>query len=142
MSEILKKENIFQNCTDTDKNEVIRKMGELLYNNGYVEKEYIQGMLDKEKVFNTNIGNEVAIPHGIEEARKNVLNTGIGIMIFPQGIDWGNGEKVKIVIGIAAKGDEHLEILGQIAMLLSEPEDVVKVVNSDTDTIYKLFTDV
>lgn len=142
MSEILKKENIFQNCTDTDKNEVILKMGELLYNNGYVEKEYIQGMLDKEKVFNTNIGNEVAIPHGIEETRKNVLNTGIGIMIFPQGIDWGNGEKVKIVIGIAAKGDEHLEILGQIAMLLSEPEDVVKVVNSDTVTIYKLFTDV
>lgn len=141
MNEILKKQNILQDCRPMKKEEVISKMGELLYAQGYVEKEYIQGMLDKELVFNTNIGNEVAIPHGVEDARKYIKETGIAIMVFPEGTDWGNDEKVKIVIGIAGKGEEHMEILSRIAELLSEPEDVAKIIASDTQAIYHAFTE-
>lgn len=141
MSEVLKKENIIQNCTPENKEDVIRQMGELLYNSGYIEKEYIQGMLEKEHVFNTNIGNEVAIPHGIEDTRKYIKKSGIGVMIFPQGTDWGNDEKVKIIVGIAGLGEEHMEILSKIAVVLSEPEDVQQVIASDIDAIYRLFTE-
>lgn len=141
MSEVLKKENIIQNCTPANKEDVIRQMGELLYNSGYIEKEYIQGMLEKEHVFNTNIGNEVAIPHGIEDTRKYIKKSGIGVMIFPQGTDWGSDEKVKIIVGIAGLGEEHMEILSKIAVVLSEPEDVQQVIASDIDAIYRLFTE-
>lgn len=141
MSEILKKENILTNCKPEDKETVIRKMGAILLENGYIEEPYIQGMVDKEEVFNTNIGNEVAIPHGIESAREYIKKTGIAVMVFPEGTDWGNGEKVKVVIGIAGVGEEHMDILSKIAEILSEPEDVEKVVNSSTEEIYKLFVE-
>ncbi len=137
--EILKKENIFLNCTPKPKEEIIKEIGALFLKDGYIMEEYIQGMLDKEVVFNTNIGNELAIPHGIEEAKKYVLHSGLCIMMFPEGTDWDSDEKVKIVIGIAGKGDDHVSILGKIAMELSEPEEVQKMVESDIDTIYKMF---
>ena len=48
--------------------------------------------------------------------------TGVVVMTYPDGIDW-NGDKVKLVVGIAAKGDEHLEILGRIVGIASTDED-------------------
>lgn len=139
MNEILKKENILCNCRPGKKEDIIRSMGELLYDSGYVQKEYIEAMIQKEGVFNTNIGNEVAIPHGIESARGLIKNTGIAIMVFPEGTDWGNEEKVKIVIGIAGKEEEHIGVLEKIATVLSEPEAVEQVVHSDIASIYQLF---
>jgi len=141
MSEILKKENILRDCRPEEKNVIISKMGEILFRDGYITREYIQGMLDKEQVFNTNIGNGVAIPHGIESARDFVLHSGICIMIFPEGTEWGNDEKVNIVIGIAGKEKDHIDILEKIAMTLSEPDEVEKLIQSDVDTIYRKFTE-
>lgn len=141
MSQILKQENILTNCKPEEKETVIRKMGAILLEHGYIEEPYIQGMVDKEDVFNTNIGNEVAIPHGIESAREYIKKTGIAVMVFPEGTDWGNGEKVKVVIGIAGVGEEHMDILSKIAEILSEPEDVEKVVNSSPAEIYQLFVE-
>lgn len=141
MSEILKLENIFVNCQPKEKEAVIREIGGVLLDSGYIEEAYIQGMVDKETVFNTNIGNEVAIPHGIEEARSYIKKTGIAVMIFPEGTDWGNGEKVKVIIGIAGAGEEHMDILSRIAEILSEPEDVARVVASSPEEIYQLFVE-
>lgn len=139
MSEILKKENILTNCKPAPKEEIIRKLGNILLENGYIEEEYIQGMIDKEGVFNTNIGNSIAIPHGIESSKVHVKNAGIAIMTIPEGTDWGSDEPVKIIIAIAGDGDVHIEILGRIAEVLSDPDDVEKVVNSSAEEIYKLF---
>lgn len=139
MSEILKKENILTNCKPAPKVEIIKKLGQILYEDGCIEKEYIQGMIDKEGVFNTNIGNSIAIPHGIESSKVYVKKAGIAIMTIPEGTDWGSDEPVRIVIAIAGDGDVHIDILGRIAEVLSDPDDVEKVVNSNADEIYALF---
>lgn len=138
--ELLQKKNIILNCTEKAKNDVIREIGNLLYESGYIEKSYIDGMIEREKTFSTNIGNSIAIPHGTEEAKSSVKNSGIAVMIFPNGTMW-NDEKVKVVIAIAGVGDEHLDILANIAGKLSDPDEVERLVKSDNiNTVYEMLT--
>lgn len=141
MNEILKKENIFIECEPDTKENIIRKMGVLFFQQGYVDEPYIQAMLDKEVVFNTAIGNELAIPHGIESARGYIKKSGIIVMVFPKGIDWEAEEKVKLVIGIAANGEEHMEILSRIAETCSDTESVEELINSTKNQIYAKFVE-
>ena len=79
---------------------------------GYVEESYIQGMLDREKSFSVAIGSHVAIPHGTDEARSAIKKTGLVVMTYPEGIAWGD-DTVRLVVGIASLGEDHLGILGK-----------------------------
>ena len=122
-----------------EKEDVIRKIGEIFSSQGYTNEYYTQAMLDKEKVFNTYIGNELAIPHGIEDAKKHIKKTGLVLMTIPEGQDWGASEKVKVIIGIAAVGDEHLNVLQKIAMCFSDKAGVEKLLSLNEQEISDLF---
>ena len=137
--ELLEMKNIRLDCKSKGKDEVIREVGQMLCDSGYVDEGYIEGMLKRELTFATNIGNGIALPHGVEEAKKEIRRSGIAVMIFPEGTDWG-GELVKLVIGIAGAGDEHLEILSTIAECLSNPADVERLVSCTKEEIYDTFT--
>ena len=137
--ELLKKNNILLNCKAKVKEEVIREVGRILCESGYVEEGYIEGMLQREHTFSTNIGNGIAIPHGVESAKKYIKKSGIAIMVFPEGVMW-NDSMVKVVIGIAGLGDEHLDILSDIAQTLCTEEAVEELIHSSQDQIHALFT--
>lgn len=137
--QLLRKENIILNCKAKQKDEVIREIGKMLVNSGYVDESYIDAMLKRELTFSTNIGNGIALPHGVEEAKKDIKKSGFAVMVFPEGTLW-NEEEVKVVIGIAGVGEEHLEILANIADKLSEPQAVEDLLTSSVDEIHKLFT--
>ena len=47
-------------------------------------------------------------------------------MRYDGGVDW-DGNDVSFVVGIAGKGDEHLEILSQIALIFSEEDEVARL---------------
>lgn len=137
--ELLELKNIRLDCKPKSKDEVICEVGQMLCDSGYVDEGYIEGMLKRELTFATNIGNGIALPHGVEEAKKDIRRSGIAVMVFPEGTDWG-GELVKLVIGIAGAGEEHLEILSTIAECLSDPADVERLVASTKEEIYSTFT--
>ena len=60
------------------------------------------------------------------------------MLTYPDGVEW-NGGVVKLVVGIAAKGEEHLEILGRIVEAFAEEADVEKAVqNPDVEALYKI----
>lgn len=138
--ELLLKNNIEINCKARPKEQVIRDIGRKLWESGYVEESYVEAMLLREDSFSTNIGNGIALPHGIEAAKKSIKHSGIAVMVFPEGTDWGS-EKVKLVIAVAGIGEEHLEILSNIAEKLSDIENVIKVINSNIDSIYEILTE-
>ncbi len=138
--ELLLKENIRMGCSPSSKEEVIRQVGQMLVDSGYVNSGYIDAMLKRELTFSTNMGNAIALPHGVEEAKKEIKASGIAVMTFPEGTDWGTGD-VKLVIGIAGVGDEHLTILGNIAAKMSTPEDVDRLVAGSVDDVYKILTE-
>lgn len=137
---VLIKENIRINCPVTDSDTAIKLAGENLVDSGYVEKEYIQGMLERDHSLSVYMGNFIALPHGEYEYKKYIKTSGIVVHIYPQGIDW-HGETVKLVVGLAGQGEDHMAILSNIATVFGEEADVVKAVTTqNVDDIYELLT--
>jgi mannitol/fructose-specific phosphotransferase system IIA component len=137
--DILKKENIILNQPKAERTEIIKRTGKLLSDSGYSTEKYTEGMLKRDESFSTAIGNFIAIPHGAEEYKKEILNTGLVILSYPEGVEWGD-KVVHLVIGIAAKGDEHLDIMGNVVDNLETGEDTLKLVKEgNADKVYELF---
>lgn len=129
MTELFSNENIFINATVSNQNEAIEKAGQALVSSGAVTDAYIQAMKDREQVVSTFMGNGLAIPHGTDEAKASVLQSGLTLLQIPEGIDW-DGEEVRVVVGIAGKDGEHLDLLSKIAITFSEEENVERIVNA------------
>ena len=116
--------------TPVSKEEAIRAAGELLVAEGCVEPPYVDAMLDREKVFTTYMGMGIAIPHGTSEAKAQVKKTGITLVQYPEGVDFGD-EKANLVFGIAGVGDEHLDMIQKIVQALENPEELEKMKTTD-----------
>lgn len=127
---VLNEKNIVLNVAAETKTEAIERVGNLLVQNGYVEKEYIEGMKGREADITTYIGNGIAIPHGMNGYVKYIKNSGIVIAQYPGGIDFGEGNTAYLVIGIAGKNDDHMSILSKIAIACQDEENVKKLIDS------------
>lgn len=137
---ILQTKNIKINQKAAPKDDLIRRAGNMLVESGYVEPDYVEGMIKREDSFATNIGNGIAIPHGVEEAKAAVKKSGISVQTFPEGTEWGDSGTVKVVIGIAGKGDDHLDILARIATKLGSEEAVDELMTMSPEEIQTFFT--
>lgn len=135
--ELLYRENVLVGCKADTQENVIRQVGQMLVDSGYVDQPYVEAMLEREKTFSTFMGNELSLPHGVEAAKKDIKASGIAVMVFPEGTRWGD-ETVKIVIGIAGVGEEHLQILSVIADKMLEPGAVDEIVKSNADAVYRI----
>jgi|TARA_B100000809_G_scaffold21562_1_gene18942 PTS system mannitol-specific IIA component len=136
---MLKKENILMDQTAGSKEEAIEMAGRLLVQQGAVEEAYIDSMLEREKVVSTFMGNGLAIPHGTDEGKTSVIESGLSLVQVPGGVDF-DGNEAKVVLGIAGKDNEHLDMLQKIAVLFSEEENAEQVINaSSADEIIALF---
>ncbi len=137
-------EHIFLGMTATTKEDVIKFAGEQLVKLGNVAAEYIDGMLAREQLVSTYLGESIAVPHGTIETKQYVEKTGIVFCQFPDGVQWGEDEDdvAKMVIGIAAQGDEHIQVITAITNSLDDeeaieclkttnnPEDVLRILNA------------
>ena len=72
--DVLVKDNIELGVELDSQDEAIRRAGELLVQNGYVEEKYIDSMFEREKSVSTFMGNAVAIPHGTSDSKQWVEN--------------------------------------------------------------------
>ncbi len=135
---ILSKDRISLQARAADKVGAIRKAGDLLVKSGCVLPEYVEGMLAREQSMSTSLGNGVAIPHGVYENREHILQTGISVLQLTDGVEWDDGEKVFMVIGIAAKADEHVGVLSNLADVIDQEETLAELLNThDADVILK-----
>ena len=123
----LPESNIHLAARAADKQQAIELAANALEQAGYVESGYLQGMLGRELQTSTFLGNGIAIPHGTLETRSLVKETGVQVFQFPQGIDWGEGNTAYVVIGIAARSDEHLALLRQLTHVLGDEETAAKL---------------
>ncbi len=122
--------NIELNKDFSSKQEAINFVGNKLYECGYVELPYIEGMHKRDQQVSVYMGNDLAIPHGSDDYREYIKQTGIVIVQVPKGVDF-EGNNVRLLIGIAAAGDDHMDILSNIAILCSEQEIVDQLVATD-----------
>ena len=115
-----------------DKQQAITAVAQAFVEKGLVEEGYLQGMLAREQQTSTFLGNGIAIPHGTLDTRHLVKQTGVQIFQFPNGVKWSDDNIAYLVIGIAAKSDEHLAILRQLTHLLGD-ENIAEKLAKTTD---------
>lgn len=136
--EVLTKDNILTGLKTESKDDAILRAGHLLEQKGYVRKGYAEAMLKRENESTTYMGMGIAIPHGTDEAKKDIICSGIVILQYPEGVDFGD-ERAYLIAGIAGKGDEHIEILASLGETF-EDEDKLKALMSaeDPNIIYNI----
>jgi PTS system mannitol-specific IIA component len=124
--------------TAHDRDEAIRQCGQVLAEIGAVDPSYVDSMLARERSISTYIGEGVAIPHGI--SKDLVHRDALAVLRFPEGVDWG-GQPVSVCIAIAAKGNGHVEILGELAQILLDPVRAKALREATSaDTVRELLT--
>ncbi|HZS76633.1 MAG TPA: phosphoenolpyruvate--protein phosphotransferase [Ktedonobacteraceae bacterium] len=109
------------------KQEAIQLVGQLLVNSGCIEPGYVTSMLGREQVANTYLGNGIAIPHGLPQDRDLIKQTGVAVVQAPAGVPWNPGESAQLIVGIAAKSDEHIEVLRRLTRVLANKEQVARL---------------
>ncbi|MFC5447762.1 PTS sugar transporter subunit IIA [Paenibacillus aestuarii] len=129
---ILSVNKVKLNAQPKDKTEAIRMAGQLLVDAGHASAAYIDKMLEREATLSTYMGNGLAIPHGTNDSKSLIHSTGLAIVQIPQGVDFGDGEKAVLVIGIAAAGNDHLDILTNVAMICSEDENMEQIMKASS----------
>ena len=128
MKDILTEQKIRLDSTALDKTDAIRQAGDLLVKAGCVAPAYVEGMLAREAITSTYLGNGVAIPHGRSEDKDTVYRTGLSVVQLPDGVEWEEGEKACLIVGIAAIADEHVDILSNLAEAIEDPAQVEQLV--------------
>ncbi|MGV9195243.1 PTS sugar transporter subunit IIA [Microbacterium sp. MC2] len=113
------------------RDDAMREAADILEAAGAVTNEYYDAMQQREQTVSTYMGNELAIPHGTNETKQAILESALSLVRYDGGVDW-DGNPVTFVVGIAGKGDEHLEILSQIALLFSDENEVARLKQAAT----------
>ncbi|QLB41820.1 PTS mannitol transporter subunit IICBA [Mannheimia pernigra] len=118
----LQASQVFLGLTASSKEEAIRFAGEQLVNAGFVQPSYVEAMFAREELVSTYLGEGLAVPHGTADAKDSVLKTGIVFCQYPNGVRFTDEEDgvAKLVVGIAAKGNDHIQILSAITNALDD----------------------
>lgn len=111
--------------------EAMKEAADILESAGAVTSRYFDAMQQREQTVSTYMGNELAIPHGTNETKDEILSSALSFVRYDGGVDWG-GEPVSFVVGIAGRGDEHLDILSKIAILFSDENEVARLKRAET----------
>jgi len=129
---ILSADKVKLNAKVQDKYEAIRIAGELLVKAGHADPGYVDSMIERENSLSTYMGGGLAIPHGTNESKGTIKSTGLSIVQIPEGVDFGEGDIAHLVIGIAAVGDDHLEILTNVAMICSDDDNLERILKASS----------
>lgn len=137
VSELLELERISCNTHAASKKRVLEQLSELLADNqgDLTQIKVFDSLLSRERLGSTGLGHGVAIPHGrIKESDKTLL----ALIKLDQGIDYDavDNQPVDLLFALLVpehSTDEHLQLLSQLAEMLSDPA-LVERLRSTTDS--------
>jgi phosphoenolpyruvate-protein phosphotransferase len=104
-------QHVHMNQHAADKAEALQCLVNILVADQLVTPKYLQGLQAREQLSATYLGQGIAIPHGTPESRDCILKTGVRLAHFPEGVVWDGEHTIYLAIVIAAKSDEHLQVL-------------------------------
>jgi mannitol PTS system EIIA component len=126
MAELLGPDAVRLGLRASDRFDAVRQCGDALVSLGAVQPPYVEAMLERERQISTSMGEGFAIPHGTDESRRWIVETKLVFLQFPDGVDWGD-DIVRVCVGIAAVGDEHVALLARLANVLVEPDQAASL---------------
>lgn len=119
----------------TSKEEVLSAIGDVMLASGAVTPRYVAGMFEKEARFSTWVTDDVALPHGTNEVKREVLRDCMVLVQMPEGVEWGGGRRVRLAIGFAGRGDDqHVKLLKSLATVLQSSEELARLRETTDET--------
>jgi mannitol/fructose-specific phosphotransferase system IIA component len=130
--DVLTSETVRLGVRVVSKVDAIRRSGDVLVIAGCVPPSYIDGMLAREKVMSTYLGNGIAIPHGELADLQSVYRTGVSVVQLPEGVEWEPGEKAFLIVGLAvvSTSHEHIDVLTNLVEVLQDPEATRRLIQA------------
>ncbi|NUF16522.1 phosphoenolpyruvate--protein phosphotransferase [Acinetobacter lactucae] len=137
----LEPRHIHMNQHAVDKTHALQCLVDILVKDGLVTPDYITGLINREQQSATYLGQGIAIPHGTPQSRECILETGIRLAHFPEGIIWDGENRIYLAVVIAAKSDEHLQVLQILTRALmhdvseqvknaTQPEQIIEILQA------------
>lgn len=117
---VLEPQHVHINQSAKDKAEALECLANILVQDQLVKADYLSGLHAREAQSATYLGQGIAIPHGTPQSREFILETGIRLAHFPKGVVWDGENTVYLAVVIAAKSDEHLQVLQILTRALSQ----------------------
>ena len=125
ITELLKKDSIALGVSASTKEEAIDRLVDLMAAGGRLNDKagYKEGILAREALGSTAVGEGIAIPHAKVAAVKE---PGLAAVVVPDGVDYEafDGSLANLIFMIAApdgEADTHLEALSKLSTLLMNP---------------------
>lgn len=123
------------NVQAADWEDAIRKSSQVLLETEKIEERYVDAMIDAVHRVGPYIvlGNHVALAHARPECGVKELS--VFFTTLKPGVEFGSEsfDPVRLVITLAAiDEDSHLELMGELAGILMDEENVVRLVDSET----------
>ena len=136
ITELLDLKGIALNVNVNSKDEAIDKLVDLMDATGKIssKEDYKKGILARESLTSTGIGEGIAIPHAQVAAVKTA---GLAAMTVPAGVDYESldGQPAKLFFMIAAPedgGNTHLQALAKLSALLMDEAFREKLMNAQS----------
>lgn len=115
------------NCKARTREEALQLAASELSKKGAVEAGFFDALTEREKALSTWIGAGLAMPHVNRRDSSLVRNSSFHILQFPDGVKWEKGHIAFLVVVVAAKENEHLDILSGLADLLGDEQQVERL---------------
>ena len=145
ISRLLVPENVQVDLSITSKKRLFEHVGLMFENSHGLERDKVfDSLFARERLGSTGLGEGVAIPHGrikgLKEPRAAVVR-----VQTPIPFDAPDGEPVRLLVTLLVPenaNEEHLEILSELAELLSDETVRDSLMNqSDTAVIHRAISD-
>ena len=136
LTDILLNEHIQTPLKSKNRNECIKSLISLLFNNNLISDldQAYNAVLEREKIMTTGVGNGIAIPHCKDSSCPNFS---VALGIHKEGIDFESIDKKNVKIIFLLVGPEnnpglHIKLLSRISRLMSNEDLRKKILRSNT----------
>lgn len=110
-----------------NKFEVIKMLSDILVNHGCVYPSFITGVLEREEIGSTAIGNFLAIPHGYSD---DIISPAVGIMTLKNPVKWYEDNKVSLVF-LLALNENSKDEFKRINKIIKDEVLIHKIIHAE-----------
>lgn len=138
LAKVIRNETIKLNMEATTKDEALKELVELLYDNNRISNKdaFLKDVIYRESLGETGIGNYIAIPHG---KSKYVNKTSLALGRTKKDIEWEtlDGLPVRFIILFAVTDEDktsvHVRLLAKVASTLGNDDVCAKLLVAKTN---------
>lgn len=134
LEEVLTEDLVETHYCAKDSDDAVREAGRLLVKKGIAKEEYIEAMIENVRINGTYIviAPGIAMPHARPE--EGALGIGFSLITLERPVNFGHpkNDPVQLVVALCAIDHQtHLNALADLAELLSDEENVQKILKAD-----------